>query len=176
MLEIRSTPSRITVHQLQADLDMENKLPRVEVNMEQARIRIDQSQCFDEAGLKGVAALSDDMANRAKAAVLQGIDRIVAEGNMMGAIENEGNPIPEIAFNNLFDEVDYNIELMPRSGPKIDFVGGNIDVSVDEGYVHIKATPRKPQIDVQLGTIEFNYIEQLKTARSTESSKIDAKI
>ena len=176
MIDIRSTPPSIKVHQPQADLQIESRLPRVEVQKEQISIRIDQSQCFDEAGLKGITALGDDIENRSEVAVLQGIERIAAEGDMLGAIENKGNPIPEIAYNNLFDKVDYNIELMPRSKPKIDFVGGNLDIKVDEGYVNIQVTPRKPQIDVQLGSIEFNYTPPPQDGLESIGSKIDSKV
>ncbi len=176
MMDIRSTPASIRVHQFQADLQISSKLPRVDIQKEQISIQIDQSQCFDEAGLKGVAALGEDISNRAKAAVLQGIERISAEGDMLRAVENKGNPIPAIAYNNLFHEVDYNIELMPRSKPKIDFIGGNLDIKVDEGYTNIQATPRKPQIDVQLGSIKFDYTPPPQAAVTGPGSKIDSKV
>jgi hypothetical protein len=176
MIDIRSTPASIRVHQFQADLQISSKLPRVEVQKEQISIQIDQSQCFEEAGLKGIAAMGDDISNRAKAAVLQGIERVAAEGDMLGAVENKGNPIPVIAYNNLFQEVDYNIELMPRSKPKIDFIGGNLDIRVDEGYTDIQVTPRKPQIDVQLGSIKFSYIQPLQAGMTSPGSKIDSKV
>lgn len=155
ILDIRSTPAKMTVMQRQADFDLKQTFPKVNIETEQIRVVIDQSRPFSEAGLKSSGEIIDEAAQRGKQAALEAIQRIADEGNMMAAIENNTNAIAEIAFNKLFEEKELNIDSIPKSRPKIDFVGGNVDIKLEEGKVDLKVQPNKAQVDLRLGGVKM---------------------
>jgi hypothetical protein len=159
LIGINTTPTKVYIQQPRADFELDIKDPKVEIHTEQVQIRIDQSQCFGEAGLKNNTALREDLANRSQQALAEGVSRIVAEGNQMAAIENRSDAIAEIAFSNSIQVLDWNIDFIPKSRPQIDYVGGTVDISLDAGYVDIKSKPNMPIIDVEVGDIEF-YLRQ----------------
>ncbi len=156
VLDIRSTPAKITIRQPQADFDLKQTLPKFDIDTEQIRVVIDQSQCFSEAGRKSNGELIQEAAQMGMQAALQGIERRSSEGDMLAAIDNPTNPIPEIALNNLFEEKEFNIDSIPKSRPKIDFVGGTVDIKLIEGKIDIVTKPNKAEIDVRLGGVEIS--------------------
>lgn len=156
LIGINTTPAKMNISQPKADFEMTIKHPKVQIDTEYIQVRIDQRQCFNESGLKDFATLTRDNAMDAKQAVFEGISRRVNEGNMKADIKNGSNAIAEIAFNNSFTQHVFNIEIMPKSRPQIDFVGGTVDISVDEGFVDIESRAYKPIIDVQVGDVEIS--------------------
>lgn len=159
LIGIKTTPAKMNISQSKIELEINQKQSKVIINKEPMQIKIDQSQCFNEAGLKNNSALSEDMVQRATQNFLQGLNRTVSEGNTLAAIENNVNALAEIAANNFIQVADWNIDFIPKSRPKIEFVGGNMDISVDEGYVEINARTSKPIIDVEIGGVEI-YLRQ----------------
>jgi hypothetical protein len=159
LIGINTTPTKLKISQPRADIEMHTKQAMVIMKTEPIQIKIDQSQCFNEAGLKNNEAFTEDIVQRAAQAVLDGMARSSTEGDYMANIENKSNAIAEIAADNSITTYDFNVDFIPKSRPKIEFVGGNVDIQVDEGYVDLKVTPNKPIIDVEVGGIEF-YLRQ----------------
>lgn len=159
LIGINSTPSMLSIEQPKADFEMVQKQPKLTMHTEQGHIIIDQRQCFNESGLKDNRALMEQMVQESRMALLEGISRTSYEGNMMAAIENKIDAVAEIAAANSIRMFDYNIDFIPKSRPKIDFTGGNLDIQVEEGYVDVKAIPQKPIINVELGKIDI-YLRQ----------------
>jgi hypothetical protein len=155
LIGIRTTPAKASISQPKADFELSIEEPQLEIHTEQIQVIIDQQQCFNESGLKDFATLTRDNAMEGEQAVLEGIARRTSEGNRMAAIENGGNAISQIAFNNSFTEHVFNIATMPKSRPEIDFVGGNVDITVHEGYVDIESKPNRPVIDVHVGDVQI---------------------
>lgn len=159
LIGINTTPTKVYIQQPKADFEMAIKEPKLEIDTEQVEIRIDQSQCFNEAGLKNNTALLEDYVGRSQQAFAEGVSRIVSEGNQMAAIENKIDAIAEIAFSNSIQVADWNIDFIPKSRPDIDYVGGTVDIRLDRGYVDIKSKPNNPIIDVEVGGVEI-YLRQ----------------
>lgn len=173
---IQSTPTKMSIRQPKADFDMQQKHPKILLETEPIQIRIDQSQCFAEAGLKSYSALTEEQAARAKQAALEGIGRIVSEGNTLAAIENKYDAIAEIAASNFIQVADWNIDFIPKSRPKIDFVGGNVDISVDEGTVELRAKQNNPIIDVEVGSVEISLIQRPSISFEYIGKEIDKSV
>ncbi|MDF2840359.1 MAG: hypothetical protein K0Q99_1131 [Clostridia bacterium] len=159
LIGINTTPAKMSIIQPKPDFEILQQDSELLIDTEQLQVRIDQTQCFNEAGLKNNSALSEDMVNRSQQAFSEGISRVVSEGNQMASIENGYNAIAEIAFNNSIQVTDWNIDFIPKSRPRIDYVGGTVDIRINEGYVDVKSKPNMPIIDVELGGIEF-YLRQ----------------
>lgn len=161
LIGINRTPGGLDMRQPKADMELNIEHPKVEIHSELGQVRIDQSQCFAEAGLKSYAELTADNAGFARQKVMQTIEKIVRQGDEMMAIETKGDPIPEQAEENAFlwDDVEVNLDLIPKSRPKIDFVGGTVDIQVKEGRVNLQVQVNKPMVNYTPAKIDV-YLRQ----------------
>lgn len=155
-IDVRTTPAKLSISQPKADFEMTRKDPKVIIKSEQIQVRIDQRQCFNESGLKDYATLSKECAEAGKRAALEGISRRANEGNMLSDIATGGSAIAQIAANKSSRRHVFDIVSMPMSRPVIDFIGGNVDIRIEEGYIDLKSAPNKPVIDVEVGGIDIS--------------------
>lgn len=161
LIGIQTIRSKLEIMQPKAEVNMNIEHPKVEIHTEQVKAQIDQYECFAEAGLKNYLDLTREAAQLGKQAVMQGIERIVRQGNELAAIENQTDPIPYQAEENAFElfNKDYNIGTIPKSRPKIDFKGGTVDIKVHEGKVNLDVKINKPRIDYIPSKVEI-YMRQ----------------
>ena len=157
---VKTTNAKVKIESPPADFEMHTKQAKILIQKEPIKLRIDQSQCFNESGLLNNEAQLEDNKNRSQQAVLQGIARKVSEGNQMAMIENGANMISEIAYSSTFDIREYDMGIMPMSKPQIDFIGGELDIKVDDGYVQINSKPNMPKIDYEAGAVETSMSQQ----------------
>jgi hypothetical protein len=157
---INTRSADLSIRQPMADMEITTTKPQANAKIDQVRIKIDQSQCFNEAGLKNVTAFRDEITQRGKAAVIKAIASTVDEGNRMAMIKNKSNAIAEIAAEKTFPPpADFNIVLMPQSRPKIVFEGG-FSFSPEAGTVNIYFKPNKPEIEVTRGSVETYLLQR----------------
>ncbi|QEK13561.1 hypothetical protein FQB35_02390 [Crassaminicella thermophila] len=149
------------IKQPKADVTLNIEHPKLEIHSEQVKVQIDQYPCRAEEGLKNYIDLTKDNAAFAKQKAMEGIARIVSQGNQLAAIQNGGNPIADQAEENaynLFDK-EFNFDLIPKSRPKIDFIGGKVDIKFIEGKVKPQVKVNKPIINYTVGKFEI-YLRQ----------------
>lgn len=117
-------------------LSIQTTYPKVQIDGQIPRVKIDQYECFKEAGLKNNADFSADSVAYAYKKGMEGIGIIVDEGNRLQAIEN-GNfdVIYDIAFESGLEEVDFNVDIIPKSRPKVK-VEGNLNIEYGMGKVN----------------------------------------
>jgi hypothetical protein len=173
---ITTRNAKMYIQQPPASFEIEHKDAKLIIHTEQARILIDQQQCFNESGLMDPTALAEDIAQRSKQAAIEGIARRVDEGNQLADVRNRGNAIAQIAFNNTFENHEFNMVTMPQSPPKFDVAGGTVDIQVEEGYVIIHSTPNRPIIDVEPGSVEINMKRYPEIHIQYVGNKVDEKI
>ena len=157
---VKTTNAKVTIESPPVDFEMHTKQAKILIEKEPLQLRIDQSQCFNESGLMNNEAQREDNKNKGDQAVLDGIVRMVSEGNQMAMIENGGNMISDIAYNGTFDIREFDMGIMPRSKPQIDFIGGELDIKVDDGYIQINSKPNMPRIDYEAGSVETSMSQQ----------------
>lgn len=117
-------------------LYMESTYPQLYIDRKLPKVRIDQSQCFAESGLKNPIDATADIVADAYVKAREGIGRIVDEGNRMAMIENDmPDAVPEIAFENSFEEKELTLDCMPKSRPKIE-VDGHLKIEWEMGKVN----------------------------------------
>ncbi|MGE5632532.1 MAG: DUF6470 family protein [Caulobacteraceae bacterium] len=153
-LDIRTTSGKLSISQPPADFEMQSKQPRIIIHTELPQIQIDQRQCFNESGLMDRTALSEYTAELGRQAVMDGIARASVEGDRLANFRSKENAIAGIAHDNSFENHEFNMVTMPRSRPKIDFIGGGVDIQVEEGKVNIIFKPNSPQIDYEPGKVD----------------------
>jgi hypothetical protein len=147
--------------QKKADLDIKQVHSKVRVEGTLPKIRIDQSQCFDEAGLKTPLNLTYANSDYARQQMLQAIGRIAEQGDELSNVHKRYNAIATQAYQNAYGqfEFDWNIDYIPKSRPKIDLIEGQLDIKVEGGTVQNDTRINAPQINYTPGKVSF-YLKQ----------------
>lgn len=171
-LKIRTTPAIINFQTKNAQqttpaipkdkLSLDIEEPKMELKSKNPKIKIDQSQCFNESGLKNNKAFLDEVVSLSKSAVMEGIGHKVEQGNQMMAIENGVDAIAENASYNAWERFynEFGLVTMPRSRPVITFEEGDVDYQFKRGDVKVINGPYKiDQGTYQAGKVEY-YMKQ----------------
>lgn len=157
---INSHSPAVSIRQPKAELRIETKPSVLNIKTKHVKIKIDQTQCFNEMGLKNNGALTRSYAAESRKDLLAAIQRMVGEGNRMARIENKTNAIAEIAKGHLLPPpADFNITLMPKSRPKIRFEGG-ISLNPVQGSVNLQAAIEPVRINATRGYVEIYLLQK----------------
>lgn len=158
-LEIQN--AQLSIQQPKAQINMHQELPQVQIETTPLEMHIDQQDCWNEVGLKDNAALIYDNGQEARQAAMEGIARRAEEGTRLLSIENGGKPIIEMAKEaSNPPPKTVNIAFLPQSRPKIDFTGGEVHFSLQEGRVDWEVIPQKPIIEVSQYPSVNVYMQQ----------------
>ncbi|MBA1334009.1 MAG: hypothetical protein HPY66_1493 [Firmicutes bacterium] len=171
-LIISQSFGRIGISTTDAFMSIESRLPAVEMqstypkgimNSEPVQVEIDQTQCFNEMGLKTPDALMRGIAQKSLRQGLSAIASRVREGNFLAKIEENPNGIPEIAARKLEKNVQLTVVSMPRSSPDIEFKGG-LDIRWEMGKVEVEPVLKFPDIsatrpDINIYLLQKPYID-----------------
>lgn len=160
-LGMQTTPGRFEIKSPGYTLDIQTTLPRVKVEGTVPRIRIDQSRCFAESGLKKPLALTAENAQYSASEMLKNIGRIVEQGNAMADVHKSPNAIADQAMYNAFGqfERDYNMVTMPTSRPDIQVIEGQLDIQVTKGAVQNNTQIRRTDLNYVRGAVNV-YLKQ----------------
>lgn len=149
-MEIVSKPADMEITQTPPSLDIIIDYPQVHVDLTAARADI---------GYKPIVPFATEQANRGQASALESINRIAQEGDSLARSAGKGREIiGEIAWNNAFDNYEFNVDMIPHSPPGIR-VSGGIDVNYNPGRVQLNIRPNTPEIQFVPGNIKI-YLEQ----------------
>lgn len=179
IIGINRTPGKLEMLQPKADMEIHTEHAKIEILTEQIRVQIDQRIPFAEAGLKNYLESTKEYAELGKRKAMEGISRIVDQGNAFIEIQNiEANPVAQQAEQNAFhwNDAEFNFDMIPKTRPQIDFIGGNVDIQIHEGKSNIKTQANMPKINYERGNIEI-YLKQKNSIKIDFVGKgIDAKI
>lgn len=167
---VKSTPGVQTIQQPKGILEINKTKTEMNIDKELPKVNIDQHQCFAEAGLKNIFELIEENAQLGKQRAYEAIGRIVDEGNRLASIENGFSAIPDIAYENMGMEREFNVKFIPQSRPEIT-VTGHLNINWQIGKTETHYTPKKPIISYQTGKVEV-YLRQKP---SIEMKYIDKK-
>lgn len=169
-IQIKTTPaligqdsqkSSLSIRQRKAEQSISAPLPRVNIESTLPKIKIDQSQCFSESGLKSCAELTADNASYGVQKMYESIARIADQGTQLSNIHESDDKIVSQAYYNAYDQfsTDYNMVTMPRSRPQITLVEGATKVNVTGGTVRHDAKANAPEITYNAGKLDL-YLRQ----------------
>lgn len=161
LIGIDRTPGGFDMQQPKADMALNIEHVKVEIQTQHGQVRIDQSQCFSEAGRKPISEVAADTSSFSRQKLMEAIERIVRQGKDMRAIENKADPIVNHAEENAFGwkNKEFAFDLIPKSRPKIDFVGGEVDIQVREGKVNLQVQVNKPIVNYTPDKLDI-YLRQ----------------
>lgn len=142
-------------------LSLESNAPLLEMQTQQPKIQIDQSQSFEEAGLKGIKAFMDDAVTYGQQIVSQGVARIVDQGNAYIEIQSGYDPIPDQAEYNAYGmfEKEFNYGAIPQSRPTISLNRGQVTYNFRPGSVTNQSAERKVETNYTPWQVNY-YMKQ----------------
>lgn len=139
-----------------ADLNLHVKPEKLEVDIQGPFLDIDQADTWESMGYSSFVRFQKLVAEQGYNIALDGIERMVREGDRMADLPEAENAIPAIAEAAAWPEKDYNVGLIPSEKPKITFSGGiNIRYNPAEVQVNAKAKSaeiwaERPEVEVYL--------------------------
>lgn len=168
-IQIRQIPARISIdadlgrqniRQPRATQEMVTDLPRVEIRQPQGELDIDQSKAWDALGLGNTMESMRRIASQAHNVAMQGIVRIVENGNRLAQIHLDTNPIAEIAEQLTFDFVEFDY-YGPASYDNVDvyYTARKPEIMPIEGKVNVRTHPNRPEIEYHRGKLDI-YMSQ----------------
>ncbi|WP_088070586.1 DUF6470 family protein [Gottfriedia luciferensis] len=132
MLEYEQPRAEMTIHQQNAEMDVQRVAPTLEMDSTEARADLD---------LKSARRRIEDAATDGYQAWLDGLARMSQQGDQMMMVQNNRNAISDIAKANSSHPIyDFNIAFVPR--------WGSFKMSYDPGSFNINWTTHKPEIEV----------------------------
>ncbi len=157
-------PGTMEIRQPHADVEIRQTPLKIEIRSPQGELHIDQSRAWDALGLGNNLEFMSRIYSQSKQIALQGIARIVENGNRMAAIQNNTDAIADIASEQAFE-----------SGGGINYFGDpsydNVDINyiahkpefeVVRGYVDINVRVNKPEINYTPGKVDVYMLQYPK--------------
>lgn len=171
---MQSSPPRLSLETTQKTLNLTTTQPKVRVEATLPKISIDQSQCFSEAGLKGIVDFAAEYVSYAKSKMYESMARIAEQGNALTDIQYGGSPLADQALYNAYDQFmnEFNYGTVPRSRPRISLQEGQLDIKVTEGRVENRTAVQKPVVQYQKGNLQI----YLATQPSIEMHAVDIQV
>lgn len=148
----------VEISQPRGELYIKSRPAKMNITKDKLEIKIDQVQCFAEAGLKTNRMLIEEYAELGKQYAQEGVARIAREGDQLAKPKNS-KAIANIAAGHVGKMADFNIKFIPQSKPVIDFTGGNMDIRWEIGDVELDSKINKPQFAYKPGSLNI-YVEQ----------------
>lgn len=175
-IQIRQQPALIgidadlgtqDIKQPKATYEMQIERPQQEIRQPQGDLQIDQSRAWDALGVGPVLQSMSRIYSQSKDIALQGIARIVENGNRMAAIHLHGNPIAEIAKQLTFEhpEFEYYGEAA-YDNVDITYTANKAEINVIDGKVNVNAQVNPPEISYYRGKLDI-YMRQYATVEIT---------
>ncbi len=150
-MEIATKPADMRITQIPAELQLAIDYPQINIDMTEMRADI---------GYKEILPFAREYAGAGQATVLAGIERIAVEGDTLARSAGKGREIiGNIAWNNWFDNVEFNVGAVPQAPPEIWFTGGT-KIDVQAGKVQIDIQPNLPEINGTPGSVDI-YLERV---------------
>lgn len=152
---------QMEIRQPQATVEMHTSPLKIEISSPQGELRIDQSKAWDALGSGSNATFMSRIYSEAKQIALQGIARIVENGNRMAAIHQNTDAIADIAAEQAFESGGVNVlGEASYDNVDIDYIAHKPEFAVDRGSVDVHITANKPEISYIPGKVSI-YMQQV---------------
>lgn len=168
-IQIRQYPAKLSIdadlgkqdmRQPRATFELQTEAPKVEIRQPRGDMDIDQTRAWDALGLGGVMEAFHRIASQARDVGLQGIARIVENGNRLAEIHLDTNPIADIAEQLTFERFEFDY-FGPAGYDNVDitYTANKPQITPVEGKVHLNTHPNRPEIDYIRGKLDI-YMSQ----------------
>lgn len=147
--ELSTERARLEIVQDQVQAKMDTAPGLMEMRRKPTEVRMDSFEFRKSIGLKSVATVSKEEAERGKQAVLESMANYADVGNTLLHIEKGGN-IPDTAFSQYFQRATKGDLVLVPTSP--------IDISWEEGSLEMNFNPAKLNIQWQPGRAKMKFV------------------
>jgi hypothetical protein len=147
--------------------EMSTERPKLEIRQPRGELKIDQSRAWDALGQGPILEAMNRIYSGSKNVALQGLARIVENGNRLGDLRYRGNPIADMAEQVRFErlELDYYGEAS-YDNVDIHYTAHKPEISVEEGKIHVNVHVNPPEINYNRGKLDI-YMKQYQKIEIT---------
>lgn len=148
------------IRQPRASINLQTVRPQLKIHSTQGDLQIDQSEAWSALGVGGHLAMMNHIYSEAHNVAMQGIARIVDNGNRLAAIHKGFTAIPDIARQQALEFFEFNY-LTPASYDNVDvfYTARPPEIVVEMGRVDLDARVNPPQIEYIRGKLDI-YMQQ----------------
>ncbi|MDF2669749.1 MAG: hypothetical protein K0R67_2055 [Paenibacillus sp.] len=184
-IQIRQTYARIGIDADLGSYDMKQPRPTFELKQPAAKIEIrshhgemdiDQSKAWDALGRANILEVMSRIFDQTKNVVMDAIASIVDEGNQMGDIAKNKQPmIPELAKNVTvsFPQFQYAGEAS-YDNVDITYTARKPDIEVTPSSIELTSHPNAPEVNYTRGKLDI-YMQQYNKIEITPPA-LDARV
>lgn len=156
LISIQTYDAEQTIQQPKATQQITQPKAEISMSTTPPKLTIDQSQAWNDIGLKSAKVMHEEAAKKGYQKVMQGISRRTTQGETLMKIENNSNPISAQAIENgNRKKRSLNIGWIPSVfSVKTDYQPSQLDIQVQVNQPIINNTPSKPIFNYQRGAVE----------------------
>lgn len=153
----------LDIKQPKATFEITTERPVMEIHAEKGVLYIDSSKAWDALGHGPALETMNKIYSRVHEVAMQGIAKIVEDGNRLAAIQCGGNAIAEIAKEKGAEFFEFEFMGDASSGNvSMHYVPGNLDIQVEQGKVNITSHPNRPEINYTRGKLDIYMMQYPK--------------
>lgn len=185
MIQMRSTPAKIglssinaqlTIKQSKAEVKIEQPPAKLDISVSPSFLSIDQSKAFHDMDLKSVLVRTKENADQGYQDWLEGLARMAQQGDELMRIELKENPIPLQALENTSGPVfEFNYGTVPSNHFRVElnYTPSVMEINWEQQNPIIKITPRLPEYSYQHGGVDVYLLQRNSLTISYVRHKID---
>jgi hypothetical protein len=160
LIGIDTQPGRQQIQQPQATMEIRQTAAELEMSQPMGHFEINQDRARDALGIGNHLETMLKIYSKASDIALEGLARVVEEGNQLAAIHLRGNPIADNATNWQRTFPDFDVR-GPASIDNVDiqYIPGQLSIGVIPGGVDINVKVNPPVISYEPGKVNI-YLRQ----------------
>jgi len=162
-LGIDADAGTLDIKQPTATFEFNTEQPKLDITSEKGALFIDSSKAWDALGHGPFLETMNRIYTKATQVALQGIAKIVEDGNRLAAINQGGNAIAEIAKEKGADFFEF--EFMGDASVNnvsLHYQPGKLNIQVKEGKVNLNTHPNRPEINYNRGKLDIYLMQYPK--------------
>lgn len=162
LISINQPRADVQIQQPKATQHIEQPHAIVEMRTTPSKLTIDQTQAWHDMDLKSAKVRIEEAAQKGKQKVLEGIARRANQGEQLMKIEQGGNPIASQAVQNGHrKEKQFNIGWIPSHfAVKTDYQPSEVEINITPQKPIIDNRANKPVIQAQQGQVNTSLRQQ----------------
>jgi len=130
---VNSIQAKMNITTPRMRMSISTETPQMEIDKKAPTFTINRKRINAESGLKSSQELSRSFRERGKAGAMRAARTARQDGNFLGETRNPGDRVGQLARNKAMAAVmrkkDFNIGLMPRSSPEVEWDRGHMRIN-----------------------------------------------
>ncbi|MGE5398725.1 MAG: DUF6470 family protein [Chitinophagales bacterium] len=136
---------------------LESKDAKLKIKFDYPKIDIDYTRCWEDMGIRSPKAMVDYFAGQAEDHVLNEIGQTVKEGDRLSEPQ-KGYTLADLARDESFNIREYNIAVVPKQPPEINFETSDVEVKATPSELKVKSNMELLRIRSRWENIRAFYL------------------